>query len=101
MVMRRKPSAQQPRTIFRTTPLNSRRTSSCLNEYNLVWENFTAHIIIVGELSFRGLQKTRQMVYDSSTASLYYREQKTFSSNHLLGLKNVLKDNLVVWFEPE
>ncbi len=44
---------------------------------------------------------TSSMVCDSNTASLDYQEQKTFSSNHPSSWRNVLKDILVEWFEPE
>jgi hypothetical protein len=44
---------------------------------------------------------TSSTVCDSNTASLDYQEQKTFSSNHPSSWRNVLKDILVEWFEPE
>lgn len=44
---------------------------------------------------------TSSMVCDSNTASLDYQEQKTFSSSHPSSWRNVLKDSLVEWFEPE
>lgn len=47
------------------------------------------------------LQMVCCFVFDNSTTSLGYQEQKTFSSSHLSSLTNVLKDNLVEWFEPE
>lgn len=44
---------------------------------------------------------TSSMVCDSNTACLDYQEQKTFSSSHPSSWRNVLKDSLVEWFEPE